>query len=314
MKGASPTVTLEEQETAIKYAEEEPADIDAMSLYLRDMAVYSVMTPEEEYAVASKAVKGDPAAIEEMVLRNQRLVISIAKKCLGRGLPMSDMVQEGNLGLMHAIEKFDCDRGLRFSTYATNWIWQSIQRALETKVNTIRIPSHIYTWSNQINRAREEYLIAHDGKEPSAEEISKMTGLDTEKINYTKELKMLEPISYDIPVNEEESETTLEDFIPDRDAKSLDEQVNAIINRETITQIIDTVLNDRDAELLKLRYGITDSNPMTLMQLAARYGITRERVRQIEFISTKRIRTWLKKHPSENIFCDAHGKPQYSFD
>lgn len=307
-------MTLDEQETAIKYKDEEPIDLDTMSLYLHDMAAYSVMTPEEEYVVAAKAAAGDSAAIEEMIVRNQRLVVSIAKKCLGRGLPLADMVQEGNLGLMHAIQKYDCERGLRFSTYATNWIWQFIRRALATKVNTIRIPCHINIWSNQINRAREAYIIAHDGEEPSEEEISEITGLDIEKIIYTNKLKMLEPESYDIAINDEEPETTLEDFIPNPDAKSPDEQVNTIVNQETITQIVDTVLSSRDAELLKLRYGFADTNPMTLRQLADRYHITRERARQIELASINRIRSWLRKNPAQNTFCDAQGKPQYSFE
>jgi RNA polymerase primary sigma factor len=252
---------------------------DAVRLYLRTIGRVRLLTREDEVRLAKRVEQNDMSAKNALIEANLRLVVSIAKRYTGRGLTMLDLIQEGNLGLIRAVEKFDWRRGFKFSTYATWWIRQAITRALADQSRTIRIPVHMVERMNRVARARRS-LIQKNGREPSSEEIGELVEMAPKKVDEILKLGQ-EPVSLEAPVGSEEGDASLGDFIEDA---AIDRPLEIVSNRirDADLQKVLESLPWRERRVIELRYGLGGDPPMTLEDIGAQVGVTRERVRQIE--------------------------------
>jgi RNA polymerase primary sigma factor len=261
--------------------------LDSLRLYLRSIGRVPLLTAEQEVALAKRIERGDIAAKQHMVEANLRLVVSIAKGYVGRGLTFLDLIQEGSLGLIRAVEKFDHRRGYKFSTYATWWIRQAVSRALADKARTIRIPVHMVERLNKLISA-ERMLIQQLGREPTAEEIAKELECEVREVRDVQRLAQ-QPVSLEKPMGEED-DSALADFVEDVSAESPFEIASEALRRENINRVLAS-LPRREREVLELRYGIVGGRARTLEEVGRAFNITRERVRQIENRTLKKLQT-----------------------
>ncbi|MCX6783156.1 MAG: RNA polymerase sigma factor RpoD [Candidatus Levybacteria bacterium] len=262
---------------------------DPVRMYLKEIGRIPLLTFEEEIELAKKVEKGDEASKKLLTTSNLRLVVSIAKKYVGRGLTLLDLIQEGNQGLIRAVEKYDWRRGYKFSTYATWWIRQSITRAIADQARTIRIPVHMVENINRFLRASRK-LMQELGREPSPEEVAKSLGIDEEKALEIIKISQ-EPASLESPVGDEE-DSRLGDFIHDTSAPTLFDTASRELLKEQVEQVLGT-LSDRERRVLEERFGLKDGRPKTLEEVGRMFAVTRERIRQIEAKALRKLR-----HPS----------------
>lgn len=277
---------LEENPAEVDLSGDEYAVSDPVRMYLREIGKVPLLTPEQEHEIAVRIAEGDPKAAAEMTEANLRLVVSIAKRYVGRGMLLLDLIQEGNLGLLKAVEKYDYTKGFKFSTYATWWVRQAITRALADQARTIRIPVHMVETMNKLTQASRK-LQQELGREPSLDELSKVMHMSPERINEIRQMCM-EPVSLESPVGEED-DSHLGDFIEDDSGSQPAEAVSQAMLRQQLMEILDT-LSDREAKVLRLRYGLDDGRPRTLEEVGKEFNVTRERVRQIEAKALRKIR------------------------
>lgn len=261
---------------------------DSVRMYLREIGRIQLLTWDEEVELAKKIAKGDKMAKDRLVNANARLVVSIAKRYIGRGLDLLDLIQEGNTGLIRAVEKFDYTRGYKFSTYATWWIRQAITRAIADQARTIRIPVHMVETINKLIRT-ERKLVQELGREPLPEEIAVEMGIEVEKVNHIMKIKQ-EPVSIEAPIGEEE-DSRLADFIPDNDSDTPEEAATYQLLKEHINEVLE-LLTPREQRILKMRFGLEGGRSHTLEETGQEFGVTRERIRQIESKALLK----LKKH------------------
>ena len=266
---------------------------DHVRVYLKEIGKIALLTNEEEIECAKRISEGDEEAKKKLEESNLRLVVSIAKKYVGRGMLFLDLIQEGNLGLMKAVDKFDFTKGFRFSTYATWWIRQAITRAIADQSRTIRIPVHMVETINKLLRASRQ-LVQELGREPDDNELAKVLNMTPEKVREIRKISQ-DPISLETPIGEED-DSHLGDFIQDSDSQSPAEAAEKAILRENFEEIFKT-LTPREAEVLKLRYGWDDGHSRTLEEVGQVFNVTRERIRQIEAKAIRRIKqpTRIKK-------------------
>jgi RNA polymerase primary sigma factor len=260
---------------------------DALQLFFKDMGKVRLLTAQEEVDLAKRIERGDLAAKQKMVESNLRLVVSIAKNYRNQGLPFLDLIQEGNIGLVRAAEKFDYRRGFKFSTYATWWIRQAIARALADKARTIRIPVHIVEKLNKI-RSAERSLVTALGREPTPDEIAAVTGIDPDEVDSIKRWAQA-PVSLEKPVGDEE-ESEFGQFIADERAESPYERAAEILTKEALREALEN-LSYRERRVLELRYGLSGEHPCTLKEISSTFNVTRERIRQIENQSLEKLRS-----------------------
>ncbi len=292
---------IEDMETLEEITEEDIMDTDAMAdtlatddpvrMYLKEIGKVRLLTPEEEVDLAIRMANGDEEAKHRMTEANLRLVVSIAKRYVGRGMQFLDLIQEGNLGLIKAVEKFDHTKGYKFSTYATWWIRQAITRAIADQARTIRIPVHMVETINKTIRVSRQ-LLQELGHDPSAEEIAEEMGLPVEKVRDILKIAQ-EPVSLETPIGEEE-DSHLGDFIPDEDASEPSEAASFSLLREQLEEVLET-LAPREKKVLELRFGIIDGRTRTLEEVGKEFNVTRERIRQIEAKALRKLR-----HPSRS--------------
>ncbi len=266
---------------------------DPVRMYLYEIGNIQLLEPEEEARLSELAIKGSIEAKNKLVESNLRLVVSIAKKYTSRGMPLLDLIQEGNLGLIKAVERFDSNKGFKFATYATWWIRQAITRALADQSRTIRIPVHMVELINRVTKESRK-LLQELGREPTTEELSKELKLSPEKIREVRRIS-LEPISLDLHVGDDEENSLLE-FIADDSAASPDTAAESALLTEQIHEILDT-LSPRESRVLKLRFGLEDGRAYTLEEVGEVFQVTRERIRQIEAKALRKIRAkCIRKH------------------
>lgn len=273
---------------------------DPVKMYLKQIGSYRLLTPKEEIELAKRIKNGDIEAKNQLTQANLRLVVSIAKHYVGRGMLFLDLIQEGNLGLIKAVEKFDYTKGFKFSTYATWWIKQAITRAIADQARTIRIPVHMVETINKITRV-QRMLVQELGREPTAMEISKkMDGaLSPERIREIQKIA-LDPVSLETPIGEED-DSHLGDFIEDKDAVSPSDYTTKSLLKDELYKVMKE-LTDREERVLRLRYGLDDGRPRTLEEVGKEFGVTRERIRQIEAKAIRKLR-----HPARSKhFGDYH--------
>lgn len=271
---------------------------DPVRLYLRECGANPLLSAEQEMNLAKIIEKGKKkdatpeereaarAAKKEMANANLRLVVSIAKKYPGRGMPFLDLIQEGNIGLLKAVDKFDYTKGYKFSTYATWWIRQAITRSIADQARTIRVPVHMVETINKMNRVGRRFLQEH-GREATNEELSKEMGISVEKIREAKKAAQ-DPISLETPIGEKE-DSHLGDFIEDQKTASPEDEAAATMRREQVYKMLDT-LTEREKGVLALRFGMDDGTPRTLEEVGKHFGVTRERIRQIEGKALKKLK------------------------
>ena len=261
---------------------------DSVKQYLKEIGRVPLLKPKEETELAKRIVAGDKRAKDQLINANLRLVVSIAKHYIGRGMQFLDLISEGNLGLIKAVEKFDYKKGFKFSTYATWWIRQAITRAIADQARTIRIPVHMVETINKITRVQRQ-LVQELGREPTAEEISKkMDGaLTPDRIREITTLA-LEPVSLESPIGEED-DSHLGDFVEDKESVSPTEFTRKSMNRDALFSVMND-LTDREERVLRLRYGLDDNRPRTLEEVGKEFGVTRERIRQIEAKAIRKLR------------------------
>ena len=266
---------------------------DHVKLYLKDIGKYPLLTTEEEIELAKRMEQGDENAKQQLSQSNLRLVVNIAKRYVGRGMHFLDLIQEGNLGLIKAVEKFDYTRGYKFSTYATWWIRQSITRAIADQARTIRIPVHMVETIHKLSRVSRT-LLQELGRDPFPAEIAERIGISEEKVIEIQKINQ-EPVSLETPIGEEE-DSHLGDFIEDEGAKSPSDIVSFAMLREQLISVLNT-LTPREEKVLRLRYGVDDGRPRTLEEDGKEFNVTRERIRQIEAKALRKLRnpTRLKK-------------------
>lgn len=264
---------------------------DPVKMFLKEIGKIRLLTYEEENILAEKMLQGDKEAKKQLIESNLRLVVSIAKKYIGRGMHFLDLIQEGNLGLIKAVDKFDQSKGFKFSTYATWWIRQAITRAIADQARTIRIPVHMVETINKLIRT-SRHLLQTLGREPTPEEVAQELEMPVEKVREVMKVAQ-EPISLETPVGEED-ESNLGNFIPDEDAPSPSEQAADVLLREHIEEVMET-LTPREAKVLKLRFGLQDGRMRTLEEVGREFDVTRERIRQIEAKALRKLR-----HPSRS--------------
>ena len=280
---------LEDQENLLEDSEKLAEDYgtsDPVRMYLREIGKVPLLTVEEELDLAKRVVEGDQDAARAMTEANLRLVVSIAKRYVGRGMQLLDLIQEGNLGLLKAVEKYDYTKGFKFSTYATWWVRQAITRALADQARTIRIPVHMVETMNKLTQTSRR-LQQELGREPSTEELAKVLHMTPERVNEIRQMCM-EPVSLESPVGEED-DSHLGDFIEDDAGSQPAEAVSQAMLRQQLMEILDT-LSEREAKVLRLRYGLDDGRPRTLEEVGKEFNVTRERVRQIEAKALRKIR------------------------
>ena len=283
-------VTEEEISSTEELADSLSTD-DPVRMYLKEIGKVPLLTPEEEVDLAVKMADGDEDAKRRMTEANLRLVVSIAKRYVGRGMLFLDLIQEGNLGLIKAVEKFDHTKGYKFSTYATWWIRQAITRAIADQARTIRIPVHMVETINKTIRVSRQ-LLQELGHDPSAEEIADEMGMPVEKVRDILKIAQ-EPVSLETPIGEEE-DSHLGDFIPDEEASEPSEAASFSLLREQLEEVLDT-LAPREKKVLELRFGIVDGRTRTLEEVGKEFNVTRERIRQIEAKALRKLR-----HPSRS--------------
>ena len=283
--------------------DEEDVDLDAIDLlegvgtedpvrmYLKEIGTVPLLTADEEMELAKRKAQGDESAKERLIEANLRLVVSIAKRYLGRGMQFLDLIQEGNLGLIKAVEKFDYTKGFKFSTYATWWIRQAITRAIADQARTIRIPVHMVETINKVKKVQSQ-LLHQNGHEPSADEIAAEIDMPVDKVREIMRVAQ-EPVSLETPIGEEE-DSHLGDFIPDNDAPAPADAASHTMLREQLSDVLST-LTPREAKVLKLRFGLEDGRSRTLEEVGKEFNVTRERIRQIEAKALRKLR-----HPSRS--------------
>ncbi|MBQ3519901.1 MAG: RNA polymerase sigma factor RpoD [Clostridia bacterium] len=259
---------------------------DPVKVYLRDIGRISLLTSEEETALAIRVSEGDKDAKNKLIQANLRLVVSIAKRHLGRGLQLLDLIQEGNLGLIKAVDKFDYTKGFKFSTYATWWIKQAITRAIADQARTIRIPVHMVETINRVKKTNS-MLLHKNGKEPTEDEIAAELNMSVERVREILRVSQ-EPVSLETPIGEED-DSHLGDFIPDEDALAPAEAASREMLKEALAAVLET-LTPREARVLTLRYGLEDGHPRTLEEVGREFDVTRERIRQIETKALRKLR------------------------
>lgn len=264
---------------------------DPVKIYLKEIGRVPLLTPEEEHELAERMAKGDPAAKKRLSEANLRLVVSIAKRYGGRGMQFLDLIQEGNLGLIKAVEKFDHTKGFKFSTYATWWIRQAITRAIADQARTIRIPVHMVETITKVKKTSSQ-LLHENGHDPTAEEIAERLNIPVDKVREIMRIAQ-DPVSLETPIGEEE-DSHLGDFIPDDDAPAPAEAASLILLKEQLNKILGT-LTEREAKVLKLRFGLEDGRSRTLEEVGKEFDVTRERIRQIEAKALRKLR-----HPSRS--------------
>ena len=262
---------------------------DPVRMYLKEIGRISLLSPEEELELSERVAAGDEEAKNKLAESNLRLVVSIAKRYVGRGLLFLDLIQEGNIGLMKAVDKFDSDKGYKFSTYATWWIRQAITRALADQARTIRVPVHMVETINKMSRIQRQ-LTLELNREPSEEELAKKMGISVEKVREVIKISQ-EPVSLETPIGEED-DSHLGDFIKDESSMSPEEYATNEILKEEIKSVLMT-LQVREQEVLELRFGLIDGTCHTLEEVGKKFNVTRERIRQIEAKALRKLR-----HPS----------------
>lgn len=295
--GEPAAISLKKQK---KVSKKEMSDMSAPSgvkinvpvrMYLKEIGRVSLLTADEEVALALKIEQGDQEAKQRLAEANLRLVVSIAKRYVGRGMQFLDLIQEGNMGLMKAVEKFDYRKGFKFSTYATWWIRQAITRAIADQARTIRIPVHMVETINKLIRIQRQ-LLQDLGREPTPEEIGAEMDMPTEKVREILKIAQ-EPVSLETPIGEED-DSHLGDFIEDQDATSPEDHASYELLKEQLESVLDT-LTDREENVLRLRFGLDDGRTRTLEEVGKVFGVTRERIRQIEAKALRKLR-----HPSRS--------------
>jgi RNA polymerase primary sigma factor len=278
---------LAEEEKGPKLDLSVEPSLDSLRLYLREIGKVPLLTADQEVYLAKRIERGDMAAKTHMIEANLRLVVSIAKSYLGRGLSFLDLIQEGSLGLIRAVEKFDYRKGYKFSTYATWWIRQAVTRAIADKARTIRIPVHMVEKLNKVVHI-ERQLVQRLGREPQPEEIALELEITTEEVREILRMAQL-PVSLEKPIGEEE-ESELGDFVQDEQAESPFDTASVQLRREDIDKALDS-LPERERKVIELRFGLTGAQPCTLEEVGRAFGVTRERIRQIENNTLKRLET-----------------------
>ena len=279
----------EDNRTDIEYSDAYKKFDDSIQMYLKEIGKVPLLTPDEEKEVATKVAEGSLEATKKLVEANLRLVVSIAKKYVGRGLTFLDLIEEGNLGLIKAVEKFDVTKGYKFSTYATWWIRQAITRAIADQARTIRVPVHMVETINKLIRVKNK-LVQDLGREPTVSELSEKMELDEEKVRQIM-VYSVEPVSLEVPIGEDE-DSTLGEFVADEE--ELLPEDHAINNnlRDKLLEMISS-FSDRERDVIMLRFGFYDGKPRTLEEVGQKYGVTRERIRQIESKVLRKL-----KHPA----------------
>ena len=262
---------------------------DSVRLYLREIGKIPLLTAEEETELAQRIIEGDKKAKDKMVEANMRLVVSIAKRYGGRGLDFLDLIQEGNTGLLRAVEKFDPDKGFKFSTYATWWIRQAITRAIADQARTIRIPVHMVETINKVLRTTRK-LTQELNREPSVEEIAKEMDMEPEKIEYVMRIKQdIASLDASVGRDGDDEETSLGDFIEDEERVTPEDAAATQLLKEQMAKILST-LSEREQKIIKMRFGVGGGRPHTLEEVGAEFSVTRERIRQIEAKALSKLR------------------------
>ncbi len=282
--------TTDEEEEIVQQDTSYLDDIsdDSVRLYLREIGKIPLLTAEEELALAQRVVAGDKKAKDQMAEANMRLVVSIAKRYSGRGLDFLDLIQEGNTGLLRAVEKFDPDKGFKFSTYATWWIRQAITRAIADQARVIRIPVHMVETINKLLRTQRR-MTQELNREPTIEELAKELEMEPEKIEYVIKIKQ-DVNSLDAAVRDDEEDSVLGDFIEDEDTKSPDEAATEQLLKEQVQNILASALSERELKIVKMRFGLEDGKNHTLEEVGHEFSVTRERIRQIEAKALAKLR------------------------
>jgi len=260
-------------------------------MYLREIGKIPLLGPDVESELAEKMSQGDEIAKNKLVESNLRLVVSIAKRYVGKGMFFLDLIQEGNLGLMKAVDKFDFTKGYKFSTYATWWIRQAITRAIADQARTIRIPVHMVETIHRVSRYQRQ-MLQENGREPTENELAEKLGMSVEKVREVMKIA-LDPVSLETPIGEED-DSHLGDFIPDEESPAPAEAASYALLREQLDEVLHT-LTEREEQVLKLRFGLTGGRPCTLEEVGQAFNITRERIRQIEAKALRKLR-----HPSRS--------------
>jgi RNA polymerase primary sigma factor len=264
---------------------------DPVKIYLKEIGTVPLLTPEEEIELSERMAKGDIKARKRLAEANLRLVVSIAKRYVGRGMQFLDLIQEGNLGLIKAVEKFDHTKGFKFSTYATWWIRQAITRAIADQARTIRIPVHMVETITRVKKASSQ-LLHKNGRDATPEEIAELTDMPIERVREIMRIAQ-DPVSLETPIGEEE-DSHLGDFIPDDDAPAPADAASLILLKEQLGEVLHT-LTDREEKVLRLRFGLEDGRSRTLEEVGKEFRVTRERIRQIEAKALRKLR-----HPSRS--------------
>ncbi len=261
---------------------------DSVRLYLREIGKIPLLTAEEELALANRVIAGEKKAKDQMAEANMRLVVSIAKRYSGRGLDFLDLIQEGNTGLLRAVEKFDPSKGFKFSTYATWWIRQAITRAIADQARVIRIPVHMVETINKLLRTQRR-MTQELNREPTIEELAKEMEMEPEKVEYVIKIKQ-DVNSLDAAVRDDEEDSVLGDFIEDEDTKSPDEAATEQLLKEQVQDILASALSERELKIVKMRFGLEDGKNHTLEEVGHEFAVTRERIRQIEAKALAKLR------------------------
>ena len=285
---------IDEDQREKELFEQALADVgldDPVKMYLKDIGKVPLLSAEEEVELAKRMQENDSSAKKRLSEANLRLVVSIAKRYVGRGMLFLDLIQEGNLGLMKAVEKFDYEKGFKFSTYATWWIRQSITRAIADQARTIRIPVHMVETINKLTRV-QRVLLQELGREPTPDEIAEKMGVTPERVCEIQKIAQ-DPVSLETPIGEEE-DSHLGDFIEDEKTTTPSDFVASAMLKEQLLGVLDT-LTPREEKVLRLRYGIDDGKPRTLEEVGREFNVTRERIRQIEAKALRKLR-----HPSRS--------------
>ena len=291
---------LEKELEEIEVSKEELEDLsvpegvsidDHVKMYLKEIGKVNLLDAEQETLLAKRMAEGDEEAKKRLAEANLRLVVSIAKRYVGRGMLFLDLIQEGNLGLIKAVDKFDYTKGYKFSTYATWWIRQAITRAIADQARTIRIPVHMVETINKLVRVSRQ-LVQELGREPTPEELSKELNMPLDKVREISKISQ-EPVSLETPIGEEE-DSHLGDFIPDDDAPAPSEAASFVLLKEQLVEVLKT-LTPREEKVLKLRFGLDDGRQRTLEEVGKEFNVTRERIRQIEAKALRKLR-----HPSRS--------------